>query len=157
MAIPWVNTPPTPKTPAPAKKPVPAATFPVTLDKSAVSTTVKRPKPSRSQQEKDEEEEVLVVDGIEFDSHLCVKFDVYINAPDPGGIGPDCSEYAGSFFNVPHMKRTDGSMMVNTKLRLGITDLIDALNVDGDESVIVTLMPRMGTVTIGGVHIELSA
>ena len=68
-------------------------------------TTVKRPKPSRSQWEKDEEEEVLVVDGIEFDSHLCVKFDAYINAPELGDIGPECSEFSGSFVNVPHMKR----------------------------------------------------
>ena len=54
-------------------------------------------------------------------NHLCVKFDVYINAPEHGDIGPGCSEFSSSFVNVPHMKRTGGSMMVKTKLRLGIT------------------------------------
>ena len=105
MEILWLNTPPTPKTPAPEKKTVPEATFPFTLDQSSVCMTLKRPKSSRSQQEKEEEEEVLVVDGIEFESHLCVKFDVYINAPELGEIGAESSEFAGSFVNVPHMKR----------------------------------------------------
>ena len=62
-----------------------------------------------------------MVDGIEFDSHLCVKFDVYINAPEPGDIGAERCKFSGRFVNVPHMKKTGGSMMVKTKLRLGVT------------------------------------
>lgn len=77
---PWFNTPPRPKLPTPARITIPTATFPVTLDQSAMSTTVKRPKTSRTQKEKDEQDEVLIVDGIEYNSKLCIKFDIYINA-----------------------------------------------------------------------------
>jgi len=37
-----------------------------------------------------------------------------------------------------------------------ITELTDDLNADGDESVIVTLMPRQGMVKIRGAQVELS-
>lgn len=68
----------------------------------------------------------------------------------PGGIGPDS--------NVPHLhKATDRSMMVRTKLKLGITDLIDNLDVDADEMVMVTLLLREGAVKVGGVLIELAS
>ena len=52
--------------------------FPVNLDK-VISTVVSRPKKKRSLKEKEDEEEVLVINGIEFDCNFPVKFDVYVN------------------------------------------------------------------------------
>ncbi|GFY91846.1 hypothetical protein Acr_08g0002420 [Actinidia rufa] len=77
--------------------------FPITLDK-IVRVLVSRPKKSRSQSEKDEEEEILVIDGIEVDREAFVKFDVFINDKDEKVIRPDNSEFAGSFVNVPRKR-----------------------------------------------------
>ncbi|XP_027932992.1 polyphenol oxidase, chloroplastic-like [Vigna unguiculata] len=55
--------------------------FPMVLD-SSVSTMVKRPKKSWKEREK-EKEEVLVIEGIEFERELGVKFDVYIVGNSP--------------------------------------------------------------------------
>ncbi|ONK60991.1 uncharacterized protein A4U43_C08F24850 [Asparagus officinalis] len=153
---PWLNTPPTPKTPTSTKQITEEATYPLSLDKSPASSTIKRPKISRSQEEKAKEEEVLIINGIEYNSDEYVKFDVYINAPVPSGIGPESCEFAGCFANVPHLSKSDKSMKVKTKMEFGITDLINDLGVDGDETVIVTLMLRSGDVKVEGVQIELS-
>ncbi|CAA6667271.1 unnamed protein product [Spirodela intermedia] len=138
-----------------------AATFPLTLS-SVACITVKRPKISRRQADKDKEEEILVVDGIEFDRTNCVKFDVYVDDTDAGEVKPDDSEFAGSFFNVPHGRghKKKGKMeTMTTTLRLGITDLLEDLKLDDDDEILVTLIPRKGRgkVKIGGVRIELSS
>ena len=161
--LPWLNTRPTPNTPATkkpllkSKKAVTEATFPLTLN-SAVTATVQRPKVSRNKKEKEEEEEVLVVDGIEFEKDGYIKFDVYINTPEHEGVGPGASEFAGSFVNVPHKHHhSKTKMTMVTKLRLGITDLLEDLKAEDDESVLVTLVPRAGKVKIGGLGIEFSS
>ncbi|WVZ25875.1 hypothetical protein V8G54_004419 [Vigna mungo] len=95
--------------------------FPLTLD-SKVSILVKRPKLLRSQKEKEEEEEVLVIEGIEFDMEKGVKFDVFINDEDEKGI----------------------------------TDLLEDLEAEDDESVVVTLVPKYGEglITIQNIKID---
>ncbi|KAM3709941.1 hypothetical protein ACJW31_02G212900 [Castanea mollissima] len=130
-----------------------AIKFPIVLD-SVISTVVPRPKKSRSKKEKDDEEEVLVIEGIEFDRDAAVKFDVYINDEDDSPSGPDKTEFAGSFVNVPHKHKHRKKM--NTSLTLGITDLLEDLEVEDDDSVIVTLVPRYGKglATIGGIKID---
>ncbi|CAA7404100.1 unnamed protein product [Spirodela intermedia] len=138
-----------------------AATFPLTLS-SVACITVKRPKVSRRQADKDKEEEILVVDGIEFDRTNCVKFDVYVDDTDAGEVKPDDSEFASSFFNVSHGRghKKKGKMeTMTTTLRLGITDLLEDLKLDDDDEILVTLIPRKGRgkVKIGGVRIELSS
>ncbi|KAF3451518.1 hypothetical protein FNV43_RR07613 [Rhamnella rubrinervis] len=130
--------------------------FPLTLD-SVVRTVVARPKKKRSKQEKEEEEEVLVVDGIEFDRGVPVKFDVYVNDEDDSPSGPEKSEFAGSFVSVPHTHKS--KKKIRTCLRLGLTDLLEDLEAEDDDSVVVTLVPRFGKglVTVGGLKIEFAS
>lgn len=126
--------------------------FPIKLTNSPVSVVVARPKKARSQKEKEEEEEVLVVEDIGFDHQLAVKFDVYVN--DEDAPGPDNAEFAGSFGNVPH-KVADGEQH-KLALTLGITDLLDEVGADDDDSIVVTLVPKQNyPVTIGNIKIVL--
>lgn len=162
VPIPWLKARSTPKATAAAKKgarslrAVTEPTFPVTLD-SPVTATVRRPKVSRSSSEKEDEEEVLVVEGIEFDRDLFIKFDVYINTPEEQGVDPGSSEFAGSFVNVPHKhKHSKKEKKLKTNLRLAITELLEDLKAEADDSVLVTLVPRQGKgmVKVGGLRIE---
>ncbi|XP_059440002.1 polyphenol oxidase, chloroplastic-like [Corylus avellana] len=168
--IPWLKSKPTPRKSklkkvakflhlghgdvALAAETSPSVKFPFVLDK-AISTVVARPRKSRSRKEKDDEEEVLVIGGIEFERDAPLKFDVYINDEDDVPSGPDKSEFAGSFVNVPH-KHKHGKKL-NTYLRLGISDLLEDLEAEDDDTVVVTLVPRYGKglATIGGIKIEL--
>ncbi|EXC02647.1 Polyphenol oxidase [Morus notabilis] len=125
--------------------------FPIKLE-GTVSRVVGRPRKSRSKREKEDEEEVLVIDGIEFDSRIPVKFDVYVNDDcSDGGSGPTAAEFAGSMVNVPH-----GRGRMRTGLRLGITDLIEDVGADDDDSLLVTLVPKsgVGLVTVGSIGIQ---
>ncbi|CAL9015401.1 unnamed protein product [Prunus brigantina] len=124
--------------------------FPITLD-SVISVVVPRPKKSRTKKEKEEEEEVLAIQGIEFLADEAVKFDVHVNDDEDSLSRPDASEFAGSFVYLPHKRKT-----VTTSLRLGITDLLDDVGADGDESIKVTLVPKYvkRPVTIRHIKIE---
>ncbi|XP_022927081.1 polyphenol oxidase, chloroplastic-like [Cucurbita moschata] len=148
----WLETRPTPRRALRAQKSVdsnvpsrrvkPARIkFPVTV-KSAVSTEVKRAKKSRSKKEKEEEEEILVIKGIEFDPNTAIKLDVYINDEDDSEIRGDNTEFAGSFVNVPH--KHGHKKKVKTGLRLGISEVLEDLEADDDDSIIVTIIPRLG-------------
>jgi polyphenol oxidase len=171
--IPWLNAKPTPKR---TQKNVKVAhgnifgvgeahaseinsrsyvKFPFVLD-NVVSAIVKRPKKSRSKKEKEEEEEVLVIEGIEFDKNVGIKFDVFINDEDDKVIRPVNTEFAGSFVNVPHSSHKH-KKKTNSCLRIGLTDLLEDLGVEDDDSVVVTLVPRYGKglVKITNIKIDL--
>ncbi|CAN0897794.1 Polyphenol oxidase, chloroplastic [Linum grandiflorum] len=134
----------------------PLSAFPVALTR-AISVAVPRPKKSRSATEKDDEEEVLVVEGIELDCEKVAKFDVALNDDDDGvPAGPQDTEFAGTFVNVPHKEKAGSGAVRSYKavLRLGITDLLEDLGADDDDTVVVTLVPKVGEVRIGGVRID---
>nr|ADF59059.2 polyphenol oxidase V [Pyrus x bretschneideri] len=170
VEIPWLKTRPTPrrtKAAGVAKaaettslgKLVGSKDFPVSLE-TKIRTVVPRPKQKkRSKKEKEDEEEILVIDGIEFDKDVAVKFDVCVNDvdDDEAPSGPIYSEFAGSFVSVPHKhkenKRSKGC------LRLGLTELLEDLGAEDDESVVVTLVPRFSSqaVKIGSIKIEFLA
>ncbi|KAF7803499.1 polyphenol oxidase, chloroplastic-like [Senna tora] len=169
--IPWLKSKPTPRRPKSKSKAQKVAfvgqsgigvaqaaesPFPRVLD-SRVSTMVRRPKKGRSKKEKEEEEEVLVIEGIEFDRNKAVKFDVFVNDEDDKVITAENSEFAGSFVNVPHSHMHKNNN-INTCLRLGLSDLLEDLEAEDDESVRVTLVPRYGKglVKIRGIKIELA-
>ncbi|XP_020176750.1 polyphenol oxidase, chloroplastic [Aegilops tauschii subsp. strangulata] len=153
VGLPWLKAKPAKRsrrTPAPA-----AGALPATL-RETVRVTVTRPQVSRSDKEKEEAEEVLIIEGIQVADHFkFVKFDVLVNAPESGGDA--ASGYcAGSVAMTPHMVRTNkkkGSM--KTVARFGVCDLMDNIGADGDKTVVVSLVPRCGgeLVTIGGVSI----
>ncbi|CAJ2663541.1 unnamed protein product [Trifolium pratense] len=133
--------------------------FPIVLD-SIVSIIVKRPKKSRNSKEKEDEEEILVIDGIEYDNKTEVKFDVIVNDEDDKVIGGENTEFAGTYVSVLHVhdhgknKKKKNNNIV-TCLRLGLTDLLEDLKADDDDSIVVTLIPRYGLVKISGIKIEL--
>ncbi|KAK8484044.1 hypothetical protein V6N13_032657 [Hibiscus sabdariffa] len=128
--------------------------FPIVLDK-IVRVNVERPKKSRSQKEKEEEEEILVID-VELKADSYEKFDVYVNDEDELNIGPDNTEFAGSFVNVPHKHKHGKNRTSKTCLRLGLSDLLEDLGAEDDDSLVVVLVPkcRNGNIKIGGVKIE---
>ncbi|CAN0852912.1 Polyphenol oxidase, chloroplastic [Linum grandiflorum] len=129
--------------------------FPATLNSEKVSVKVNRTKKSRTKEEKEVEEEVLVVEGIVIDVKKFVKFDVYMNDEDDvTPLGPGSAKCAGCYVNVPHGTRGGGDGKVKTNVRFGITDMLDDLDADGDDSVIVSLVPRFGVATVDGVKIE---
>ncbi|MCL7036785.1 hypothetical protein MKW94_024155 [Papaver nudicaule] len=122
------------------KKAVGTTEFPILLDK-AVQVLVKRPNTkSRSDP---------------------VKFDVFINDEDE--VGPESTEFAGSFTNVTHKHGRKDKNMIRTKLELGITDILEDLNVEDDEDVLVTIVLRTSSarrkmvVTIDGISIEFAS
>ncbi|PNX77157.1 polyphenol oxidase [Trifolium pratense] len=133
--------------------------FPIVLD-SVVSTIVKRPKKSRSSKEKKDQEEILVIYGIEFDDKIEVKFDVIVNDEDDKVIGAENTEFAGSFVSLMHVHNKKINMKKNTVtcLRIGLTDLLEGLNAADDDSIRVTLIPRYGNgVKIRGIKIEFES
>ncbi|PON50734.1 Polyphenol oxidase [Parasponia andersonii] len=167
--IPWLNTRPTPRrsplsrvkstlgrigVPVAHGDELPKVTFPVKLDKT-VKVLVARPKKKkRSKKEKEAADEILVIEGIEYNRDVPVKFDVFINDEDDAPTGPDKSEFAGSYVSVPHKHKSKSK--INTRLNLGITDLLEDLDAEDDEHVVVTLVPKIGIgeVTIGSLKIE---
>ncbi|CAL0309368.1 unnamed protein product [Lupinus luteus] len=159
--VPWLHAKPSssPQGRVPKgsnKKPSHQGTkFPLALD-SIVTTVVKRPKKRRSKEEKEQEEEVLVIEGIQFEEHFGIKFDVYINDEDVGLGGPIKTEFAGSFVHVPHKHKHGKEKKIKTRQKFGITDLLEDLGAEDDESVLVTLVPmfKRGRVTIEGIKIE---
>ncbi|KAI3905696.1 hypothetical protein MKX01_007188 [Papaver californicum] len=138
------------------KKSVGTTEFPIILDKT-VQVLVKRPKTkSRSKKEKEDKEEILIINGIELERGSLVKFDVFINDEDE--IGPESSEFAGSFTNLPH-KHGKKNEKIKTRLKIGITDVLEDLDAEDDDDVLVTIIPRNSgrgkeVVTIEGVEIE---
>ena len=86
-------------------------------------------------------EQLLVIDGVEFDPQANNKFDVAINLPADKAlqVGPQYKEYAGSFAVVP------GSGAGETrkgKVSLCITDVLYDLDAEDDSTVDVVIVPR---------------
>ena len=135
---------------------VSSVVFPRKLD-STLRVDVPRPKKSRSKKDKEDEEEILLIKGIELDRNKFVKFDVFINDEDDPVSRPDNTEFAGSFVNVPQ-KHSDGKKK-SAILRVAINELLDDLDAEDDDSVIVTVVPRYGAddVTIGGIEIQFAS
>ncbi|TVU14777.1 hypothetical protein EJB05_38270, partial [Eragrostis curvula] len=157
--LPWLNAKPAREAGSPA--PATAGALPATLNQT-VRVNVTRPGTSRSRRDKDDEEEVLVIDGIEVADHFrFVKFDVFVNASSQSGddVGAAAAaQCAGSVALAPHMVRADNKKAggsVKTVARFGICDLLDDIGADGDSSVVVSLVPRSAgdMVTVGEVSI----
>ncbi|XP_023741652.1 polyphenol oxidase I, chloroplastic [Lactuca sativa] len=162
--IPWARNRPIPR----AKNPQMAARsarmgrsfhdvqFPVKLD-GIVKVLVKRPYVNRTKEEKEKANEILMLNGICFDSEKFVKFDVYVDDKDdePETTAAD-SEFAGSFAQLPHHQSGE-KMFMTSAARFGLTELLEDIEAEDDESIMVTLVPRTGSddITISEIKIEL--
>lgn len=122
--------------------------FPLDL-KSTENVKIKRTIKNRSKTEKELSEEVVVIEGIELNYEKFVMFDVYIN-PSDAVIQTDLSNFATSFVDVPH----EGSSDVKSSIFVGLTDILEYIRADGDDDIVITLVPREGNVKIGGLTID---
>ncbi|KAK9164932.1 hypothetical protein Scep_000123 [Stephania cephalantha] len=113
---------------------------------------------------------VLIVEDIKFDHQSPIRFDVYVTKPTESHHA-DLGELAGSFVNVPHgiahgvaghPRNTNAVLHKRAELRLGIGHVLKDLehilegtgpSVD-DDKLVITLVPRLGQVTVGGIRIE---
>ncbi|CAH9096106.1 unnamed protein product [Cuscuta europaea] len=153
----WLNS-----KPIPTKKraglvgmstaPFVTSVFPVALDK-VVQVKVARPKKSRTNQEKEDEEEILLIEGIEVSIDEYAKFDVYLNDEDEPEGGKEAAEYAGSFAHLPHKHK--GSKKIKTSLSLGLNEPLEDLGAEDDDTILVTLAPKVGggVVTVDNIQI----
>ena len=122
----------------PRASPAKALAYPLTLamgevvEVAAVVVPAKQPGQQR----------VLVIQGIEYDPNVENKFDVAIGVPgdQAGKVGPDHSEYAGSFAVVPSSKAGGGTL--EGRITLFVDDVLDDVMGDGDTTVDVVLVPR---------------
>ncbi|KAL2486462.1 polyphenol oxidase I [Abeliophyllum distichum] len=149
VPIPWLDVSAKPKPRAKAKTlpsaPGPAQVFPITLDKP-INVIVKRPKKSGT----GSSEEILVIEGIEYDERNYVKFNVYINEEDVNACRPNNTEFLGSFSNLPHGHQ----MIVNTSKTFRISQVLEELGARDYDKVLVTLIPKSNPVKINGIKIE---
>ena len=121
---------------------------------------VARPKKNRKKKEKQEKVEVLQIKDIKVTTNETARFDVYVAVPYGDLAGPDYGEFAGSFVRLAHRKKgSDGTEEQGPKkkgkLKLGITALLEDIDAEDADKLVVTLVLRTGSVTVGGVSINL--
>ncbi|KAM3296830.1 hypothetical protein ACQJBY_038930 [Aegilops geniculata] len=142
---------------------VPAAlSFPVALKKGRKEyVTVERPEEARASGGSSKKApEVLVVD-VTIDPCEYAKFDVLVNVPkgQEARVGPQDSEFAGTFENLPHGGGDGGGRgMGRLKLtyRFALRELVEDLGCGQDRRLDVTLVPRAGEmVVVDDVRVEL--
>ncbi|KAI3943346.1 hypothetical protein MKW92_053747 [Papaver armeniacum] len=127
-----------------------------------IRVQVPRPRTHRTKKEIEYEEEVLVVYGIDVKKDVYAKFDVYINAVDENIISPTTREFAGTFVNMRRgvkvvMNKDDIAVDKKSHIKLGISELLEDLEADEDESIWVSLVPKGNTgvsISIDGIRIE---
>ncbi|KAF9587408.1 hypothetical protein IFM89_002137 [Coptis chinensis] len=115
-----------------------------------IRVIVPRPKRSESGFSKAETVEVLRVEGVELPIDDSVRFDVYVGKP--GQVGSDLGEFAGSLVDLALSRK--GNTLRKMGLSLGITRLVENIGAGNCEEVVVSLVPRSGNVSVGGVRIE---
>ena len=76
-------------------------------------------------------------------------FDVFVNEDDTSQSNPCKAESLGSFSSLGH----GHSMKSTTSQFFTISEVLEELGADDFDSILVTLVPRRGVVTIGGVEI----
>ncbi|CAN4076454.1 unnamed protein product [Withania somnifera] len=170
VPIPWKHFRPVPrkqkvKKNAKSVKPT-TEVFPSRLNKT-LSFSIKRPKISRTLQDKDIEEELLVFNNMTFDENEYIRFDVFINEDE--GVKAkvlDRTEYLGSFANLPHMhdgaaggQNPPATSAIPATMSLAITEILEDLGLEDEEEIVVVLVPHSGgkDITIGSVEINTLA
>ncbi|GJV32605.1 putative domain, di-copper centre, polyphenol oxidase [Tanacetum coccineum] len=121
---------------------------------------VKRPTKNRSPEEKAKANEILCINGIQFNSNKFVKFDVFVNDKvDINGTLPTACdpEFAGSFAQVPHSGNQQGGMLMPSAARFGLNELLDDTKTEDEEYALVALVARAGCedLTVSGIEIKL--
>ncbi|KAF5184380.1 hypothetical protein FRX31_026032 [Thalictrum thalictroides] len=113
-----------------------------------IRVLVPRPKSEFSE---DETVEILRVIDIDIPNTRSARFDVYVAKPDEkqGVEGySDLGEYAGSLIEEDRKRFSKRTMS------LGITNLVKRIGGENCKKLIVSLVPRDGELSIGGVRID---
>ncbi|KAH0642706.1 hypothetical protein KY289_033680 [Solanum tuberosum] len=164
MPTPWRNF--KPKTKASAGKKVNTSSIPpvsqvfplAKLDK-AISFSINRPASSRTQQEKNEQEEMLTFDNIKYDNREYMRFDVFLNVDNNVNANElDKAEFAGSYTSLPHVHRVGENDHTATAIfKLAITELLEDIGLEDEDTIAVTLVPKKGgeRIYIENVEIKL--
>ncbi|KAL1166604.1 hypothetical protein V6Z11_A06G206800 [Gossypium hirsutum] len=163
--IPWLRSKPTPRRRRPGvgqgqdqgqdvaarRKGKNRRGFPIVLDKVAVRIEIPRLKKPKNK----DDEEVLVLQNIQLDRNDSVQFYVSINddEDDDNPCKPEESEFVGSFTNVPHGDCHSESML-STNLYLPLSEALEDLELQREDSIVVTLLPKEGEVSIGNIKID---
>ena len=125
---------------------------------STIRVMVPRPKKNRTKLEKADKVEVLFIEGIQLNTTGPARFDVYVAKPYGDLAGPSKGDLAGSYVKLPHTTSTVVTAMGKVKtamLKLGLTAVVEDLDADDAEKLVVSLVPRHGDVTVGGIGIKL--
>ncbi|KAK4398239.1 (+)-larreatricin hydroxylase, chloroplastic [Sesamum angolense] len=148
--LPWLDYRP-PRQTAKAKvlrtsstAPKASTLFPLNLDK-VVRFQVDKTKKGKA-------DELLVLENVTVETTKFLKFDVFINDEDDNATELDKAAYLGTYAQVPH--KTPNRTATST-IRMKLTDLYDDMDIEDDDSIVVTLVPRHEGpgVTIGGIKI----
>ncbi|KAI3898923.1 hypothetical protein MKW92_044657 [Papaver armeniacum] len=119
-----------------------------------IRALVQRPPTSGTKDEKEDSVEVLFIEDIIVPHGSPARFDVYVAKPTAEElVGQE--EFAGSFVNVPHSHHESSNGAHGSSLQLGITSLLKDIDAEASEQLVVSLIPRNGEVTVGGVKIGL--
>ncbi|MBA0694906.1 hypothetical protein Goari_005168 [Gossypium aridum] len=168
--IPWLRSKPTPRRSRPGvgrgqdqgqdvlarRKSKYLRRFPIVLDKVPVRIEILRPKKPINKK-KDDKEEVLVLQNIQLDRNDSVQFDVSINddEDDDNPCKPEDAEFVGSFSNLPHGDNCHSEAMLSTNLYLPLSEALEDLKINPfEDSIVVTLVPKEGEVSIGNIKID---
>ncbi|KAK4364837.1 hypothetical protein RND71_016195 [Anisodus tanguticus] len=168
MPTPWRNFKPTRKTTTgkvntDSLRPV-SQVFPLAKLDKAISFSINRPASSRTQKEKNEQEEMLTFNGVKYDDREYIRFDVLINAEKTVNANElelelDKVEFAGSYTSLPHVHANHNSCAEGSSFQLAITELLEDNGLEDEHTIAVTLVPKAGgkTICIKGAEITLEA
>ncbi|KAJ0978885.1 hypothetical protein J5N97_014359 [Dioscorea zingiberensis] len=121
-----------------------------------IQVVLTRPKKSRSKEEKKAMSEVLLIDGIEVTDSNEARFDVYVDAlVGSDRAGPDKGNFVGSFVRLPEAVKAMKAKGKKGQFKLGLTGVLEENEIEDAEKILLTLVPRVGKVTIGGVSVLL--
>ncbi|KAH0741245.1 hypothetical protein KY290_034288 [Solanum tuberosum] len=104
--------------------------FPIVNLNKPISFCINRPTTSRSQKDKYEKEEVLIFKGLKYDTSKYISFDVFLNE--------------------------DEDVNTNELDKLDITELLEDIGLEDDDTITVTVVPKKGgdVISIQSVAIE---
>nr|CCD61125.1 polyphenol oxidase precursor [Taraxacum officinale] len=137
--------------------------LPLTLeDGKLVRVLVSRPieAKNRSPEDKKKTNEMLSLNNIYYSCQKFIRFNVIVN--DTGkkpakDITAAQAEFVGSFAQLPHNAGEEDKMLMKTDELFGITELMEDTKAEGDDFILVTIVPKVGCtgVKITGIDIQM--
>ncbi|KAL2496604.1 Polyphenol oxidase II [Forsythia ovata] len=118
--------------------------FPVVVDR-IIRVIVPKTKKGKA-------DELLVLENIELDTTKLLKVDVFVNDEDDNQFELNKASYVGTYAQLPHKTK---NKTAKTTISLKLTEVYEDIDVEDDDTIVVTLVPRHqgGGITIGGIKI----